>query len=190
MEGVQLENLEEFFFIFLGHLSFNPKSDKTKTDSCCPVLKSCWQGIQDEAQTMFKFHLPFAPKYCNLGLMPLGEKKVKILHICFVVAMKMIACRCPKARPLTRLQWQEGLKNVCLVEKMTAELHLTVDIVTDFIDIITGHLHLIYFYFYLPLIFEVWHSSVALHLQISVRQKTVFECITCRNSICSYCILL
>ena len=75
--------------------------------------------------------LPLNPSHYILGLTPGGDirkRKAQLLQILLLVARKMITLSWLKPLPPTLQQWRERLKNVYLMEKITAKLQVKLDL--------------------------------------------------------------
>lgn len=75
-----------------------------------------------------KKDLPLTPQFYIIGALPKGRWDVYLLHVLILIARKMITLLWLKPFPPTVPQWQERVKKVYLMEKITAHLHLKMDI--------------------------------------------------------------
>lgn len=97
----------------------------------CPKLGNYWEGIRKELFSILNIDLPLTPQFYIIGVLPKGSwerKKLYLLHVLILIARKMITLLWLKPLPPTVLQWQERVKKVYLMEKITAHLHLKMDI--------------------------------------------------------------
>lgn len=101
----------------------------------CPILIPFWQGVIREIQNILKCNLTLDMVHCVIGVAPnecFKKEEVKMIQLLLLVAKKMITKHWLKVQPPTLQQWQEGLKRVYCMEKITAQLHLNTE---HFIDI-------------------------------------------------------
>ena len=123
------------------------KFDRSKTNLCwrechqigdhthifwdCPKLGNYWGGIRKELFSILNIDLPLTPQFYIIGVLPKGrweKKKLYLLRVLILIARKMITLSWLKPLPPTVLQWQERVKKVYFMEKITAHLHLKMDI--------------------------------------------------------------
>lgn len=116
--------------------------DHTHTFWDCPFLNSYWNGILSEIGTMVGRKIYRDPTHGFLAAYRghgLEKDKTRLIQILLLVARKTITKSWLKAPPPTIVQWQENLKRVYLMEKITAQLHLTLDKFNDMWALVVKH---------------------------------------------------
>lgn len=96
----------------------------------CPVLRGFWGEIKKEIDTILEIDVALEPMLFLLGAIPKGVYNVDqryALRILLLVAKKMITVNWREVKPPTIGQWTQRLKNVYLMERMTASLQLRMD---------------------------------------------------------------
>lgn len=123
------------------------KFDKTKTNLCwrqcghigdhthvfwdCPKLKFYWEGVRSELAHIFQIYIPWDPLIFVFGALPLNflnKDEMYLLKVLVLVAKKMITISWYNPLPPTISQWKERIRQVYIMEKITAKLNLTLDL--------------------------------------------------------------
>lgn len=96
----------------------------------CPVLQGFWGDIKKEIDTILDIDVTLEPMLFLLGAIPkdiYNADQRYALRILLLVAKKMITVNWKELKPPTIGQWTQRLKNVYMMERMTATLQLTMD---------------------------------------------------------------
>ncbi|KAF7655423.1 hypothetical protein LDENG_00056120 [Lucifuga dentata] len=97
----------------------------------CQVLQVFWQDIKKEIGKILKIDIPLDPVFFfllgEIHQDVLGKDQRYILRILLLVARKMITINWMKAFPPTQTQWTQRLKQVYIMEYMTAKLQMKMD---------------------------------------------------------------
>lgn len=90
----------------------------------CPVLHQYWQDIKHEMEAIFNVNLSMDPMLFLFGIPPASIDKVciNVFRILLLTARKMITVNWKKSSPPTKIQWTQRLKQVYIMEHLTAKL--------------------------------------------------------------------
>lgn len=97
----------------------------------CPKIQDFWKNIQKEIKQIMGINFPLEPALYILGIIPdnMTDKNSKyLLRILLLIAKKTITASWLKPQPPSILQWRDGVKNVFIMEKITARLQLKTDL--------------------------------------------------------------
>lgn len=97
----------------------------------CPRIVAYWQGIKAEIDQILGIDLPFCPKHFIFELVAedvCPKNQMFLLHILLMTARKMVTVNWMKPEPPTVAQWTLKLKEVYVMETLTAQLQLKTDI--------------------------------------------------------------
>lgn len=99
----------------------------------CPKLIDFWKNVQKEIKLILGVNFTLDPALVILGILPdtLDRDLVSLMRILLLVAKKMITVNWLRPQPPNIVQWRERLKNVYMMEKITARLHLKMDLFAE-----------------------------------------------------------
>ena len=95
-----------------------------------PNVTLCYVNVKKEIDTILEIDVTLEPVLFLLGAIPkalYNADKRYILMILLLVAKKMITVNWRDVKPPTIGQWTQRLKNVYMMERMTASLQLTMN---------------------------------------------------------------
>lgn len=93
----------------------------------CPKIQDFWKNIQKEIKLILGIEFPLEPALYILGIIPdnMTDKNFKyLLRILLLIAKKTITGSWLKPQPPSITEWKNRVKNVFIMEKITARLQL------------------------------------------------------------------
>lgn len=100
----------------------------------CPKLTKYWKDIENEIKRCLGVEIPLEPRFVILGIFPHNLKSkcnFNQLQILILIAKKMITVSWLKPQPPTVIQWKNKLKEVYVMEQITARLQMKMDLFLD-----------------------------------------------------------
>lgn len=95
----------------------------------CPVISEYWKGIKEEIETIINREIPSNALFYLLSIIPdyFNVDQKYILHILLLVVKKTITAKWKQVLSPSIAEWKNRVKQVYMMEKMTACLQLKVD---------------------------------------------------------------
>ena len=93
----------------------------------CPKIRTFWKNIKEELEKILDKDLPLEPLFFLLDVFPdhlYTADQCYLLHVLLMIARKIITINWLKPNPPTIAQWLQKVKNVYIMEHMTAQLQL------------------------------------------------------------------
>lgn len=97
----------------------------------CPVILDYWKKINEEIEIILKREVPSNTLFYLLGIIPansFGADQRYILRILLLVAKKIVTLNWKNVKSPTVSEWKQKLKQVYIMERMTASLQMKMDI--------------------------------------------------------------
>lgn len=97
----------------------------------CPVIFEYWKDIKNEIEKIMKREIPSSMLLYLLGVIPVDlftADQRYILHILLLVAKKNVTANWKNVKSPTVAEWKQRLRQVYLMERMTASLQLKMDL--------------------------------------------------------------
>lgn len=97
----------------------------------CPKIQEFWKCVKKEINKILEVEIPLDPVVCLLGALSkkmYNEEERYVLRILLLIAKKMITVHWKEEQPPNLAQWTQRLKQVYIMEKMTACLQMKMDI--------------------------------------------------------------
>lgn len=111
----------------------------------CPVISGYWKNIKEEIQKIMKREVPSNILFYLLGVVTVDSFSANqryILHILLLIAKKMVTVSWKTVKTPSITEWKHRLKQVYLMEKMTASLQMKVDLFNQRWHIVNEYLTL------------------------------------------------
>lgn len=101
----------------------------------CQEIKTYWTNVRDEIFTILGIYIPLKLSIYILGCISTEElntsrDKVYLVNVMLLIARKMITVSWKKTLPPTLKQWTCQLKDIYIMEKLTAQLRMKSDLFT------------------------------------------------------------
>lgn len=99
-----------------------------------PKLTNYWKDIQNEIKKCLGVEIPLEPRFVILGIFPHNIRSkcnTNQLKILLLIAKKMITVSWLKPQPPAVIQWKNKLKEVYIMEQITARLQMKTDLFMD-----------------------------------------------------------
>lgn len=96
----------------------------------CPKLLDFWKSIQWELGEVLGINLPLDPSTYILGIMPddlIDHERIYLLRVLLLIAKKTITSLWLKPQPPNIMQWKERVRQVTIMERITARIQLKLD---------------------------------------------------------------
>lgn len=100
--------------------------DHTHIFSDCPQIQHFWKDVKDILEKILKVNLPWNPLIFLLDVFPkhLTHDQSFLLHLLLMTARKMITVNWMKPDPPTTGHWIKKIRNIYIMEQLTAQLQL------------------------------------------------------------------
>ncbi len=96
----------------------------------CPKLTNFWNNIQKEIKQILSININLDPALAILGIFSddsIDRNLIYLIRILLITAKKMITASWLEPRPPSITEWTERVKNVYIMEKITARLQMKTD---------------------------------------------------------------
>ena len=97
----------------------------------CPNIIAYWKNIKDEIEKIVKREVPSNCLSYLLGVIPVSDFNAEeryILHVLLLVAKKIVTVNWRSVNSPTQTEWKQRLKQVYMMERMTAILQMKMDL--------------------------------------------------------------
>lgn len=111
----------------------------------CPALETYWKKIKDEIERIIKIEMPSNLQFYLFGIVEadlFNADQRYVLHILLMLARKIITVNWKNVKSPTISEWKQKLKQVYIMERMTASLQMKVDLFNQRWSIVKEYLNM------------------------------------------------